>query len=87
MVLNTKTEDISFQVELNGKKVTDYEAWILTSYPNVVNSRDMFLNGKLLDMKKDETLPDVQSQSKSVKSDLVTLPKLSYGFFQVQTDT
>lgn len=68
MILNTKNEQIDVEIFLDGKKQNMFIGWILTSYPNVINSRDIFINGELLRMNDNGTLPDIISKGKDIAS-------------------
>ena len=83
LILNLQNNSVSFDIDLIPLIVNTssiyYDEYILTSYPNVVNSRDIFLNGKLLQMIDNTTFPNVIGVRKEYRS-TVEMPALSYGF-------
>ena len=56
-----------------------YDEYLLTSYPNVIQSRDILLNGKALQMVNDETFPKFEANTQDGGS-TITMQALSYGF-------
>lgn len=75
MYLNTEFSQQEIDIQLPGKR----ELYLLTSYPGLLTSRDVFLNGQVLRVDATGNIltpltPEVQS------SGAVQLPATSYGF-------
>ena len=81
--LYNDTTDISFEfIGGNGKNdALGYDAFELTSYPNVINSRDMYLNGKLIEMMDDDTLPALKPVT---VTSTISMKPLTYSFVVVR---
>ena len=77
VVLNTATEPTSLQTTLPGTR----EVFMLTSYPNVPTSRDVFLNERVLQLLDQEhgTLPPLVPTQVPTGA-AVIIPAQSYGF-------
>ena len=84
LILNLYNQSISIDLSINGslhlmQQESYYDEYLLTSYPNVVNSRDIFLNGKLIEMPDENTLP-ILNGTRKVFGSSINLTALSYGF-------
>ena len=91
LVLNLQNNsvefDINFEPRLNINQSSSnnemkYYEYILTSYPGVLNSRAMFLNGKYIEMVDNHTFPTFVGVEKDFGS-TIEMPALSYGFLVV----
>eukprot|EP01084_Bolivina_argentea_P159437 277674_1 len=72
--------NIGKTLELNsGYFIMSYDEFLLTSYSNVIQSRDIFLNGELVTMVNDNTFPQLKPVEKTFGSSIV-MNALSYGF-------
>ena len=86
LVLNLQNNTIEFDINLDSQ-IEDtanayYDEYILTSYPGVLNSRDMYLNGKYIQMVDNSTFPSLLGVQKDYGS-TIEMPALSYGFVVV----
>lgn len=78
LILNVNNETVSVGFDLNGDDI-EYDEYLLTSFPDVIQSRDILLNGKVIEMVDNETLPVLKGRSVNGQSE-ITMGALSYGF-------
>eukprot|EP01084_Bolivina_argentea_P171960 297907_1 len=81
LILNMYNSTQSVDFSFNGGNVdtsNGFDEYVLTSYPGVINSKDIFLNGKVMKMKSDTEFPTLQPVNN--KNGKVVLQPLSYGF-------
>ena len=90
MILNTLNNTINIKIKLNttyhNNHINDnliFDGFMLTSYPNVINSFDMFLNGNLLKMMDNMTFPKFSPITIPFDSTL-NMSALSYSFFVIK---
>eukprot|EP01083_Nonionella_stella_P287154 977377_1 len=86
MVLNMQNNTIAFELNLKGVVAMDgsmsYDQYLLTSYPGVLQSRDVLLNGQVLQMVDDKTFPVLKPNIQPAGS-VVAMEALSYGYVVV----
>eukprot|EP01084_Bolivina_argentea_P020429 37982_1 len=85
LVLNLQNNTINLDLKLKGITLDSsmrYDEYLLTSYPNVIGSRDIFLNGNVIKMIDNKTFPELKPLSKNIGSNVMMEP-LSYGFIVV----
>eukprot|EP01084_Bolivina_argentea_P312876 541722_1 len=76
IILNVQNNKANVDFNIKG----DMDEYLLTSYPKVINSRDIFVNGKLLKMVNDKTFPTIQPKRVESGSSIEMEP-YSYGFY------
>lgn len=92
VVLNTRARAVDLQVELlpragRARTATRADAYLLTSYPGVLSSRDVFLNGHVLRLLDERTgaLPPLQPV-RLAAGQPVRMQAKSYGFVVLHFD-
>lgn len=77
---NTTNADVTLNVVDSIMNINaNWDEYILTSYPDVPNSRDIYLNGDLINLSSETELPVLNGKSVNANSQ-ITMPPLSYGF-------
>ena len=81
VVLNTLDRQASLHLETAGGGASEAEVYLLTSYPGVPTSRDVFLNGRVLRLADAATgeLPPLVPL-RVAAGEPILLPPKSYGF-------
>lgn len=79
MILNLQNNTVNVDLNVYGHQ---YDEYLLTSYPNVIQSRDILLNGKVIQMINDETFPKLEPMEADGGS-TITMEALSYGFIVI----
>lgn len=76
--LNNASETVGFEFEGGSVVNNGLDRFILTSEPNVLNSAEIYLNGKVMKMESDTSFPNFAPVNSNDKT--VTFPSKSYGF-------
>lgn len=81
VVLNTNTFEVDVQLDLPSGSRSVADVYMLTSYPDLATSRDVFLNGELLRLADASTgeLPP-QKPWQVAAGEAIVMPARSYGF-------
>ena len=83
MILNVQNNTVGVDLNVKGTDMklenVEYDEYLLASYPNVVESRDIFLNGNVLKMVDDITFPVLKPVINDGGS-TINMDALSYGF-------
>lgn len=79
---NTTTIDVSFILDVGSVEALEYDQFLLTSYPGVINSKVMYLNGKQIEMTNGNALPALNPIP--LNGGVLKMTPLSYGFVVVK---
>lgn len=79
MILNLNDNSVDIELNSGNGKGDYYDKFILTPYKNVLNSRSIYLNDKLIEMVDDETMPQLIPEKVDYGSTII-IPGTSYGF-------